>query len=133
MSTNTNSNDRFFFSNEGKSKPMSGSSRYGSSNKSQARARQNSGANMESSQLQSGREVNHRPLLLVTSTAALINSQGDQDLGDSHLKQASKRSGASMASNDNLMSVSSNDKTAVVEQNSSKPHSANLRISIPVR
>ena len=115
MSTNSNSNDRFSFSYERKSKPMSGSSRYGSPIKSLARARQNSGANMEASQLQSGREVNHRPLLLVTSTAAPIHSQGDQDLGDSHFIQAPKLSGASMAMNDNLMSVSSNDKAAVLE------------------
>jgi Cyclin, N-terminal domain len=38
-----------------------------------------------------------------------------------------------MATNDHLLSVSSNDKTVVAEQNSSKPHSANLKISIPAR
>jgi hypothetical protein len=70
---------------------------------------------MEASQLQSGREVNHRPLLLVTSTVAPIHSQGDQDHGDTHFIQAPKLSGASMAVNDNLMSVSSNDKAAVLE------------------
>jgi len=95
--------------------------------------RQNSAANTEASQLQSGREVNHRPLLLVTSTAAPIHAEGNQLLAQSLFKQAPKRSGASMAVNANLLSVSSNDKTVVVEQNSSKPHSANLKISIPAR
>jgi hypothetical protein len=35
--------------------------------------------------------------------------------------------------NSNLLSVSSNDKIAVTNQNSSKPNSATLKISIPVR
>jgi hypothetical protein len=35
--------------------------------------------------------------------------------------------------NSNLLSVSSNDKVAVTNQNSSKPNSATLKISIPVR
>lgn len=38
-----------------------------------------------------------------------------------------------MAMNANLLSVSSNDQVAFTNQNSSKPNSANLKISIPVR
>ena len=77
--------------------------------------------------------MTHRPLLLVTSAAAPLHSQDNQHLGQKEIKQAPKRSSGSMAMNANLLSVSSNDKIAVTDQNSSKPHSANLKISIPAR